>query len=64
MTDDVPDPVASSAPTSAGTARRHRAQRRVRGVPDRRAIFPVAGATAGAVPAVVHPDTDQPVEDE
>ena len=63
MTDDVPDPVASSAPTAPappGDTERGDAYVESRTT----AIFPVAGATAGTVPAVVHPDADRPVEDE
>jgi len=63
MTDNAPDPVASSAPTApAPPDDTERGDAYVES--QTTAIFPVAGAGAGTVPAAVHPDVDRRVQDE
>jgi len=62
MTDNAPDPVASSAPTAPVAPDDQRDDAYLESKTT--AIFPVAGASAGTVPAAVHPDVERPSQDE
>ena len=62
MTDNAPDPVASTAPAAPvapddGEGGDAYLESKAT------AIFPVTGAGTGTVPAAVHPDADRPPQD-